>query len=111
MTSKDASHPTAASPDSVEESVPEAMDRVGQTGPDAADPPRAGADDPLDSTNGKPNSDAQLDGKTSNPASDEELDDDEGADAFETQQEADRNSRDEGGERDDLDHITVDTPD
>ncbi|MEV8338966.1 hypothetical protein [Leucobacter sp. NPDC077196] len=111
MTSKDAAHPTAESPDSVEESVPAAADRVGQTGPDAADPPRAGEPGPLDSTNGKPNSDAQLDGNASSAGSDEELDDDEGADAFETQQEADRNSRDEGGERDDLDHITVDTPD
>lgn len=110
MTSKDAAHPTAESPDSVETSVPEAADRVGQTGPDAAHTPRSGDPGPLDSTNGKPDSDAQLDGETEHPGSDE-LDEDEGADAFETEQQADVNGRDAGAERDDLDHISVDTPD
>ena len=101
------------------ESVPEATEKVGQIGPDASDPPRAGHTGPNDSTNGLPNSDSQLDdarapGRSADsPASDRdaELDAEEGADAFETQQEAGRNARDEGGERDDLDHISLDTPD
>ncbi|WP_336660314.1 hypothetical protein [Leucobacter sp. USHLN153] len=95
----DPAQPTATSPDSVPESVPEAEQKVGQTGPDAADPPNAGADSPLDSTNGLKDSDA-------------ELDPDEGADAFETDRQADDNAREEGADRDEnLPHISVDTPD
>ncbi|MBK0419934.1 hypothetical protein JD276_12925 [Leucobacter sp. CSA1] len=41
---KDPSQPTAEAPDSVEESVPEAVEDAGKVGPDAADPPRAGSD-------------------------------------------------------------------
>ncbi|WP_053351294.1 hypothetical protein [Leucobacter musarum] len=94
--------PSAASPESVAHSVPEAAERVGQTGPDAADPPRAGATESQDSTNGVPDSDTELDA-------------DEGADAFETTEEAEAGARDteahSDAPRDDLPHINVDTPD
>lgn len=42
---------------------------------------------------------------------DAEHDAEERADAFPTLQEADGNDRDESGERDNLDHISLDTPD
>lgn len=58
---RDPARPTAESPDSVPESLPESVEKVGQTGPDASDPPRAGHSGPNDNTNGLPNSDTQLD--------------------------------------------------
>lgn len=98
----DDTQPSAASPESVPHSVPEAAERAGQTGPDAADPPRAGAGGPHASTNGLPDSDT-------------ELDVDEGADAFETSEDAEAGARDSEAHsdapRNDLPHINVDTPD
>lgn len=89
---RDPERPTAESPDSVHESVPQAAERAGKVGPDAADPPRAGA--PGDG------------GATDNP----EIETDEGADAFETESEAQGKRRD-SDERQDEDHISIDTPD
>lgn len=90
---RDPERPSAESPDSVPESVPSAGDRAGKVGPDAADPPRAGA----------PGDERAAD----NP----ELDADEGTDAFETPSSAQRKQRQSDAERQDEDHISIDTPD
>lgn len=83
--------PTATGPTQVEAAVPGAAVRAGKTGLDAADPPLAGSDE------------------------DPSLDPDEGADAFETVEEAERSERANAPERRDDDItdeiITVDTPD
>lgn len=89
--------PTATAPDSVPESVPSAQDRVGHVGPDAADPPRAGASDDERGDEGG-------DGHSA-------LDPEEGADAFETPEQAEDKQRDSEAERQDEDHISLDTPD
>lgn len=85
--------PTATAPDSVAETVPSAAKEAGKSGPNAADPPRAAqkseGDEDLDST----------------------LDADEGADAFETREDAAQKGREDVPERRDEDIITLDTPD
>lgn len=89
---EDSTHPTAQAPDSVATSVPGAGEWVGKTGPDAADPPRAAGKHGYEG-----------DG-------DPELDPDEGADAFETGEEARAEEREDGPRRDE-DQITIDPPD
>ena len=93
---RDPEEPTATAPDSVEESVYEETDHAGQDGQDAADPPTAARKSDSDEESNAPGSD---------------LDIDEGADAFETHEEA----RDAKSQRDDVredeDIITLDSPD
>ncbi len=95
---RDPENPTATAPDSVEGSVPDAAEGAGKIGPDAADPPRTG-----------PRNDAAVGGRA--PGSDPELDPEEGADAFETYDEARRNERETDTERRDEDQISMDPPD
>ncbi|QAB18696.1 hypothetical protein Leucomu_12955 [Leucobacter muris] len=98
---QDPEQPTATAPDSVDRSVPTA-DQAGKVGPDAADPPRA-AD--------KHEPDDRAAVQSGNADQDPELDADEGADAFETAEEADSGAYTGGPERRDEDHISLDTPD
>lgn len=84
---KDPKNPTATAPESVEHSVPQAARDAGQEGLNAADPPRA----------------AQK--------SEGEIEPDEGADAFETRDEAEDKERETEPKRRDEDIITLDTPD
>ena len=86
-TPKDPTYPTATGPDSVEASVPKAANHAGKQGPSAADPPEAAK------------------------KSEGELDADEGADAFETPDEATDSQRASEPDRRDEDIITLDTPD
>lgn len=85
--SKDPKNPTATAPDSVEQSVPEAAEHAGKQGPNAADPPEAAK------------------------KSEGEVEPDEGADVFETSEDADEKQRESEPDRSDEDIITLDTPD
>ncbi len=96
---QDPAQPTATAPDSVDRSVPTADD-AGKTGPDAADPPRTAGKHEQEQGSGDGGADAEP-----------ELDADEGADAFETPEEADSGAYTGGPERRDEDQITLDTPD
>lgn len=93
----DAEHPTATAPDSVTESVPSAATEAGKSGPNAADPPRAAGK----STGNEEATDL----------ADADLDADEGADAFETVDEAEHTEKKDTPDRQDEDIITLDTPD
>lgn len=84
---EDPQHPTATGPDSVAESVPGAAEDAGKSGPNAADPPLAAK------------------------KSEDEIEPEEGADAFETADDADEKTREIEPERRDEDVITLDTPD
>lgn len=111
---RDPRRPTATAPDSVDESLPSAAEDAGKTGPDAADPPRAagkGGSEVPDGASTPRDPDELADSDGSADPDDPELDPDEGADAFETPDEARSNTREDGGERQDEDHITIDTPD
>lgn len=92
-TQKDPKEPTAVAPDEVAKSVPQATERAGKVGPNAADPPRAQRD-----------SDKESSGEF-------ETDPDEGADAFEELDESLRKRRDDAPERQNEDIVTLDTPD
>lgn len=96
---KDARHPTATAPDSVEESVYEEADFVGREGPRASDPPTAEKKSDSDTEPAEP----QASG----------LDPEESADVFETREEAERvkDAREDDDDRQDEDIISLDTSD
>lgn len=95
--------PTATAPDSVEESVYEETDHAGQDGQDAADPPSAAHKSDGD--------DAGTGGDEPKVGPGSDLDVDEGADAFETHEEAKDAKSQREDVRDDEDIITLDSPD
>lgn len=101
---RDPEHPTTTAPDSVDRSVPTSSD-AGKSGPDAADPPRAA--DKHESDEAGQGEDPDAPGRGERP----ELDADEGADAFETREEAGSGGYAGGTERRDEDQISLDTPD
>ncbi|UOR01781.1 hypothetical protein MUN77_00175 [Leucobacter allii] len=97
----DSARPTATAPDSVSGSVPQAARDAGQLGSDAADPPRAAR-----------KAEQAEDGPSARDAGgDPELDANEGADAFETRDEAEQSARSASTDRRDEDQITIDPPD
>lgn len=105
---RDPEKPTATGPDSVGESVYEEAEHAGKTGPDAADPPEAAGKSDGGGGNGdEPEGADAL--EDTEPGAD--LDPDEGADAFETHEEArDAKAGKEEQQRDE-DQVSLDTPD
>lgn len=94
MSTEERKDPTAAAPDSVEESVYGEADHAGKSGPDAADPPQA----------------ARKSREAEDNAPPADLEPDEAADVLETRREAHR-IKDAQQRHDDESLITLDPPD